>query len=87
MAVEFVKDQYRHCKPILVLGSATTLLEAANASAQLPDGSPDPGVVVAPPVEPDAAEPLGGVAGPIQAFIGALGKHRHFEREVDPPPV
>jgi catalase len=87
MAVEFVKDQYRHCKPMLVLGSATTLLEAANASAQLPDGSADPGVVVAPPVEVDAAEPLGGVHGPIEAFVGALGKHRHFEREVDPPPV
>ncbi|MBA3589844.1 MAG: catalase [Methylibium sp.] len=87
MAVEFVKDQYRHCKPMLVLGSATTLLEAANASAQLPDGSADPGIVVAPPVEPDAAEPLGGVTSAIQAFIGALGKHRHFEREVDPPPV
>ena len=28
-AVEFVRDQYRHCKPILYLGTADTLFEAA----------------------------------------------------------
>ena len=28
-AVEFIRDQYRHCKPILDLGSANTLFEAA----------------------------------------------------------
>jgi catalase len=28
-ALEFLKDQYRHCKPILVLGAGTSVLEAA----------------------------------------------------------
>ena len=28
-ALEFLKDQYRHCKPILLIGAAQALLEAA----------------------------------------------------------
>jgi hypothetical protein len=28
-----------------------------------------------------------GAAPPIEAFIAALAKHRHFERQIDPPPV
>ena len=32
-ALEFVKDQYRHCKPILALGAASALLEQGGHSA------------------------------------------------------
>ena len=74
-AVEFVKDQYRHCKTILVLARASALVERAMLPATLPDGSDDPGLVMA----------RSGDAGSV--FIAALARHRHYERETDPPRV
>jgi catalase len=74
--LEFLKDQYRHCKPMLVAGDFEALLTAAGIPPELPGGGPDPGLIVA----EDATEA-------ISAFITALGKHRHFERETDPPRV
>jgi catalase len=77
-AMEFVKDQYRHCKPILALGASEAMLEAAGIFAKLPNGSPDPGVLLfAGDSIDDAAE----------AFKGAVIRHRHWERETDPPTV
>ena len=38
-AIEFVKDQYRHCKTILVLGAESALVERAMLPANLPDGA------------------------------------------------
>jgi catalase len=38
-ALDFVRDQYRHCKPMLVLGGAEALLEKLSISRELPDGS------------------------------------------------
>lgn len=78
-ATEFVKDQYRHCKPILVLGAGATLFEGTGASAVLTDGTPDPGVI--------AVKPDGNAATGIARFIQALAKHRSWERETDPPRV
>jgi catalase len=77
-ALEFIKDSYRHCKPILAIGAGATLLENAGASANLSSGEPDPGVLTF--EEGDAARGL-------SAFIAAVAKHRHFLREVDPPLV
>ena len=74
-AVDFVKDQYRHCKTILVLGAKSALVERAMLPATLPDGSDDAGLLMA--RSGDAAS----------AFIAALARHRHFERETDPPAV
>jgi catalase len=74
-AIEFVKDQYRHAKTILAFSGAAALLEAAHIPPTLPDGAPDPGLIV---------DESG--AGP-EAFIEALAKHRHFARETDPPRV
>jgi catalase len=74
--LEFIKDQYRHCKPILVLGASRQLLEACGIEAALPDGKPDPGLLVA----PDAAKAA-------DAFVAAIAKHRHFDREANPPRV
>ena len=74
-ALEFVKDQYRHCKTILAVGGAAAILRAAGIPETLPDGTADPGLVV------DATG-----AGP-DLFVNALAKHRHFERETDPPRV
>ena len=73
--LDFVKDQYRHCKPILALGSASAVVEACKLPSSLPDGSADPGLL--------AGIEGGGVAG----FIAALAKHRVYERETDPPRI
>ena len=73
--LEFLRDQHRHCKPILVLGAARQVLEKAGVPAALPSGQPDPGLIV------------GEDAGAVGAFIKALAKHRHYERESEPEPV
>jgi catalase len=77
-ALEFVKDQYRHCKPMLVLGAGGALLSKAGVPSLLPGGAPDPGII--------SVKTKGG-ALPIEAFLAAIAKHRHFERELDPPAV
>ncbi len=78
---EFIKDQYRHCKPMLVIGEAIELLTASGIPTDLPDGSADPGLLFAAGVKPEKK------ADPSQEFIAALIKHRHFERDIDPPRV
>ncbi|MEP6999869.1 MAG: catalase [bacterium] len=75
--VEFVVNQYRHCKTILALGASSTLLNLAGVSPALPSGVDDPGVLV---VERWANQVT-------HQFIAALAKHRHPERETDPPLV
>jgi catalase len=77
-AMEFLKDQYRHCKPILALGAARTLLEGAGIWTTLPDGGPDPGVLHC---------GAGDVGVALERFAQAIVKHRHYERETDPPRV
>jgi catalase len=75
-AAEFLKDQYRHAKTVLALGAGADLVENAGVPAVLPSGKPDPGVLVFKDVEKA-----------IPAFIKAIGRHRHHEREMDPPEV
>ena len=74
-ALEFLKDQYRHCKPILAAGAAAASCAPRASPTTLPDGHPDPGLL------PSAGEAI------VDAFLSALAKHRHFERETDPPRV
>ena len=75
--LEFLKDQYRHCKPILALGAGAESAARRRAfPARCRTGQPIPGCVV----DADAARRR-------DAFIAALAKHRHFERETDPPRV
>ena len=73
-AVEFVKDQYRHCKAILALGAGRTLLEKAGLPLDLDDAA----LLVAAP---------GKAAPATKAFFAALAQHRNWDRAVDPPPV
>jgi catalase len=73
-AVEFVKDQYRHCKAMLVIGAGAQLLEKAGIAS---DGD-DPALLVA---------PSGKSAKFIADFIAAISKHRNWDRAMDPPPV
>jgi catalase len=65
-AMEFLKDQYRHCKPLLLMGAGAGL--AGYAGMPTDDG--------------DWA-----VVGDVPAFIDALGRHRNWERAMDPPRV
>ena len=52
------------------------LLDAANIPAAPPKGGSDPGLLRM-AMAKDAAS----------KFIAAVAKHRHFERQADPPPV
>ena len=74
--MEFIKDQYRHGKTIMAIGSASRLIDKAGISQRLPDGSNDPGLLL-----------VSGKAGSneINAFIKAVARHRHPERDMDPP--
>jgi catalase len=69
--MEGLRTAYRHCKPILVLGTATRLLDEAG----IVQGT-DPALIVAQTDD---------VQGPLAAFLKAIGAPRHFERETDPP--
>jgi catalase len=77
-AAEFIKDQYRHAKPILALNEGADLVENAGVPAVLPSGEPDPGMLVG--RHANAAKAL-------PDFVRAIARHRHFERASDPPPV
>lgn len=74
-ALAFVRDTFRHCKPLLVLGAGTAVLDAAG----VPQDSPDPAFIV--------VANLAATTDFTGAFITALGAPRRFERETDPPLV
>jgi catalase len=74
--LEFIKDQYRHCKPILALGASDQLLKACGIDRTLPNGQPDSGVLAS--SDPNTAA---------DDFVAAIARHRHFDRETDPPRV
>ena len=76
--LEFVKDQYRHCKTILALGDSSKILTRAGIPLTLPSGAVDPGLLI---------EGREGNEADTQSFIAAIGLHRHVERDRDPPLV
>ena len=76
--LEFLREQYRHGKPILAYGSGSDLLAKAMIPQKLPDGSADPGLIMGDPANADLA---------LDAFKTALAGHRVFARETDPPSV
>lgn len=73
-ALEFVRLQYRHCKPLLVIGAGAALL----AKAGVPTTQPDPTLIDTAAMPPDKAQ---------AAFKTALAGPRFFGRETDPPAV
>jgi catalase len=77
-AAESLKDQYRHCKPILVLAEGAELLENAGIPKTLPSGKSDPRLSI-------DEDGLG--KDSIARFAQAIARHRHFERALDPPEV
>ena len=76
--LEFIKDQFRHCKTILVLGASHQLLAMTGLPASMDKSLAQggTGLIVAAAGEVDEA---------VAAFIAGMGKHRHFGREMDPP--
>jgi len=76
--MEFIKDQFRHCKPILAVGGALALLTQAGLPVAMDKSLAQggTGLVVA---------PSGAGADAIAPFMDALARHRHFGREMDPP--
>jgi catalase len=72
-AVEFVKDQYRHCKAILALGAGRAVLEKAT----IPLDGDDPALILGP----------GGKPAATKQFVAALAQHRNWDRAMDPPAV
>ena len=74
-AVEFVKEQFRHCKTLLVAGPVPALLAAAGIDAPADSGFID--------------ATANGLPAKVatEAFIKAVGRHKHYEREKDPSPV
>ena len=71
--LEHVKDQYRHCKTLMFVGEARAIAEACG----IDPGADDPGLLLLARWSPRAPA----------TFIKALARHRHFERETDPPQV
>ncbi|HEY6893159.1 MAG TPA: catalase-related domain-containing protein, partial [Rhodanobacteraceae bacterium] len=69
---EHVRDQYRHGKTIMAVGEARAIFDACG----IEPGS-DPGVLAVPKID----------GGAVSKLIAALGRHRHPERETDPPAV
>ena len=67
--LELSKDQYRHCKPIMVMTASTVLMHMAQIPPLLPSGNEDPGIVVG--IDDSA----------IAQFVSAIARHRHPERE------
>jgi catalase len=72
-ALEFVRDQFRHGKSILAVGSGRTLLEKAG----IPVNQDFEGLIVAENADGSTTE----------TFIKAIEAHRHPERETDPPVI
>jgi len=73
LALEFLRDQYRHGKPILAFGAAQGVLQQAG----IPCDAPDPGLILTNASDSKA----------LASFTAALESHRFPERESDPPVV
>jgi len=71
--VEFVRDQFRHCKTILALGTGAQVLRKAG----VPANKADAGLI----------EGEGATADLLTRFEQALSQHRHFARETNSPIV
>lgn len=77
-ALDFVREQYRHCKPILAVGDGVNLLINADVPLTLPNGDPDGGLIQTDP---------SGMVDALTLFEQKLSAHREFLRETDPPIV
>lgn len=72
-ALEFIKLQYRHCKPILAIAEGIGLLNSAGIAAVAGSDKKDSGLVLV-----EKGEKQKDLSG----FMQAIARHRHFDREV-----
>ncbi|MDB4889291.1 MAG: catalase [Gemmatimonadetes bacterium] len=72
--MEFITNQFRHCKPILALGASSKLLQKAGVSVT---AKSDGGLMISAANDKNVAK----------KFMSAVTKHRFPERETDPPLV
>lgn len=79
--MEFLWDQYRHCKPMLVIGSGLQLLEAASIPLYLPNGDEDESIVI---VQEDDDDFDAEVSDAQFEFHDLLAGPREFLREENP---
>lgn len=78
-ALDFVREQYRHCKPLLVVGDdGKRFLQKAGVPTTLPGGESDSSIVG---LHGETIEKA------LEAFKTALSAHRTYTRETDPPRV
>ncbi|HEY2256484.1 MAG TPA: catalase [Variovorax sp.] len=76
-AVHFVLEAYKHCKAICAVGEGVELLASLGIGAD-PQAAP-PGVVVAATPVTNLGD-FAAATAIAQAFLGAIGKHRHWDR-------
>lgn len=77
-ALEFIRHQYRHCKPIFVIGRGMELLENAALSTSLPNGEEDTSIVTV--TAPHLNKKY--INESITRFKKALAAHREYKREL-----
>ena len=76
--MEVIRDQFRHCKPILCVGQGRQLMRQAGLPVSMEKSLAQGGTGL---IVVDAGEG----AGAMDAFVAAMQVHRHFGREMDPP--
>jgi catalase len=94
-ALDFVKEQYRHCKLIATSADLELLTKAVSVRATIDDLRSDPGVIIfdsANSSVPDKkhanikgdkkSDKANDASDAIATLVSALGKHRDFEREM-----
>ncbi|MES3032501.1 MAG: catalase [Gemmatimonadota bacterium] len=69
---DYVRDQHRHCKTLLVGRASDAILRSCGIAVTLPSGDADPGIV-------QGTADANGSA--LRSFVTALAAHRHFQRE------
>ena len=74
---EFLMEQYRHCKPILALGTGAGLLDELGIEHTAP-GKHAGSVLSCDSNSVDAG---------LNSFVAALARHRDYARESDPPEI
>ncbi len=75
-AIDFIRDQHRHCKAIMVLGAGGAFLAAAGLPTTLPSGGEDKALISGNGTKD---------ANSVDRFINAISLHRNWDREPLPP--
>ena len=75
--LEFIRDQYRHCKPMLISRYVYEMLEKLGITKTLDNEKPDLSLIIS---DKSSSESIKG-------FINILGKPRNFSRETSPPKI